>query len=319
MNSEDGSQESPEANRATFPPNEHPAEAQAPVLPAPTGFQPPPSPPHKEAGTQEPDEPKWRKNLTLALEIIGLIALVVYTCFAGCQWKVANDTLTEIRNSKADTNRIITASETQAGAAQKIAAASDRNAAAAEKFSASTDSINQQTQVAVAQFKRFADAASTAANVAKQNAKDAHQSLLDIRALSRPTVVLGEMTSNFDDKTGILNYTLSLINATSFMATNLESHCTRVVNKQPVPNTWTAPKTPKTVGPQEHFVFCGGEIGRPVSDQIRNGVITFDEYITATYDGPAGSYNYCEKIRYDPLVQLFGILGDCDISKPFPQ
>jgi hypothetical protein len=83
------------------------------------------------------------------LEIIGLVAIVVYTCFAGCQWKVANDTLTEIRNSNADTNRIITASETQACAAQQIAAASDKNAVAAEKFSMSADKIREETARAV--------------------------------------------------------------------------------------------------------------------------------------------------------------------------
>jgi hypothetical protein len=107
---------------------------------------------------QEPDEPNRRKNLTLALEIMGLVALIVYTCFAGCQWKVANDTLTEIKNSKADTNRIISASETQASAAQKIADASAKNAAAAAKFALSADGINAQTQLAVDKFNRMAKA-----------------------------------------------------------------------------------------------------------------------------------------------------------------
>jgi hypothetical protein len=115
----------------------------APELPPPAGIPPvevPPAP-HAYQITRK-TEKDWRDKVKFWAELFGLGVLVVYTCFAGCQWKVANDTLTEIRNGKADTNRIITASETQAYAAQKIAGASDRNAAAAESFSTSAGNIN---------------------------------------------------------------------------------------------------------------------------------------------------------------------------------
>lgn len=79
------------------------------VAPAPHGSQ-----------TTCTTQKDWHDKFKFWAELFGLVVLVVYTTFAGCQWKVANDTLTEIRNSKADTGRIITASETQAYAAQNI-------------------------------------------------------------------------------------------------------------------------------------------------------------------------------------------------------
>jgi hypothetical protein len=164
MSSEDDIQEHSESDGTASPPNNPAGESNPPVLPASASFQSPPPPTNRDTSTQEPD---WRKNLTLAVEIVGLIALVVYTCFAGCQWKVANDTLTEIRNSKADTSRIITASETQACAAQRIAGASGRNAAAAESFSASAQGIETKTEEAVTHFQHLAGATEKSANAAK--------------------------------------------------------------------------------------------------------------------------------------------------------
>lgn len=106
------------------------------------------------------------------------------------QAHIANETLTEIRNGKADTNRIITASETQAGTAQKIADASNRNAAAAEKFSGSADSINLETAKAVGQFTRLADATQRAAKTAQDT----------LHVSERAYIAFGSPTEEFDKK-----------------------------------------------------------------------------------------------------------------------
>ena len=143
--------------------------------------------PSHNAGKQESGERNWRKNLRLVLEIIGLIVLIVYTAFAGYQWRVATETLTEIRNGKVDTNRIITASETQARDAEQIADASRRNAAAAESFSTSADKIREETARTVSELRRSANDSETAMKENSRNAQNAlnasiESSRLDERA-----------------------------------------------------------------------------------------------------------------------------------------
>src|ERR1700733_13843907 len=166
----DHGEEHSEAENSAREAHDDATQPPAPMPPASAGFQPPPTPSGHAVTEAEPAEPNWRRHLTrenfkISLEIIGLGVLIVYTAFAGCQWRVANETLIEIRNGKADTNRIITASETQATAAQKIADASDRNAnaasksadaagnsaAAAEKFADRADAISRSTKSAVDQ------------------------------------------------------------------------------------------------------------------------------------------------------------------------
>lgn len=78
-------------------------------------------------------------------------------------------------------DKIIGAANTQACAAKRIAAASDRNANAAERFSKSAYGINTQTQTAVTEFHRLANAAE---NTVKTN--------LDIARLEqRPWITVG--------------------------------------------------------------------------------------------------------------------------------
>jgi hypothetical protein len=156
-------QENPKTGGANRPADEDTHHAEPPLFPSATGLQPPPPPSCHTASEQEPN---WRKNITLAMEIVGLVILIVYTAFAGCQWKVANETLTEIRNGKSDTNRIITASETQAGAATKIAGA-------ATTFSASAAKIGQETANAVGELRRSADDAEKAIDKSSRNAQRA--------------------------------------------------------------------------------------------------------------------------------------------------
>jgi hypothetical protein len=167
MRSEDHLQENPETDRTASPSKHQGAESDSPMPPTSAGFQPPPPPPSRDATEQEHGEPNWRNNLTLGVEIVGLVALIVYTCFAGCQWKVANDTLTEIQNSKIDTNRVITASEAQAHAASKIAEA-------AASFSASAERISQETAHAADQLRR---AAADSEVAMRENARDARGAL----------------------------------------------------------------------------------------------------------------------------------------------
>jgi hypothetical protein len=119
-------QEDPQANGTAIPVDERGSDLNPPLAPISAGPQNTPLPPGTGANPYNPNEPNWRKNITIFLEIAGLIALIVYTCFAGYQWKVANDTLAEIRNSKTETNRIIAASETQAAAAASFSKAADR-------------------------------------------------------------------------------------------------------------------------------------------------------------------------------------------------
>jgi hypothetical protein len=90
-----------------------------------------------------------------SLAVIGIIALCIYHG----QLSVMSDTLTEIRNSKADTTRIITASETQAVAADKIAGAADG-------FSATAST-------AVEEFKKAAAVSAKISNQATKTAEDA--------------------------------------------------------------------------------------------------------------------------------------------------
>ena len=181
----DHGQEHSEAEYSARETHEDAAQPPSPMSPALTGFQPPPSPPGHDVAEAEPAEPNWRRHFTrenfkIALEVVGLGVLIVYTAFAGCQWKVANDTLIEIRNGKADTTRIITASETQATAAQKIADASGRNANAAgksadaaAKFADRADSISRSTKSAVDQFKILAESSRNSITAAQTAAADA--------------------------------------------------------------------------------------------------------------------------------------------------
>jgi hypothetical protein len=182
MTLENPSQEDSETTRSSTP-NEKPSQSYPSLSSAPAGFQQSPDAPSHNAGRQESGERNWRENVRLGLEIIGLIALIVYTFFAGYQWRVANATLTEIRNGKVDTNRIIKASETQASAAEQIADASRRNAAAAESFSKSADEIREETARAVSELRRSANDSETAMKENSRNAQNAMNTSIEASRL----------------------------------------------------------------------------------------------------------------------------------------
>jgi hypothetical protein len=92
---------------------------------------------------------------TGVLALVGIIGGVL----GGIQAHLANETLRQIKNGKADTTRIITASETQAIAANKIADA-------AESFS-------QTAGNAVDEFKKAATESASISKRAAKNAEDA--------------------------------------------------------------------------------------------------------------------------------------------------
>jgi hypothetical protein len=167
---------------------------------------------------------------------------------------------------------------------------------------------------------RSADATTLAANAATSAAQTAQQSMLDNRALYRPAVVVGQIDTAIDGL-GAMHFRIIMKNATNFTATNCITHCKLFENNKFIPLAPGHKPTnkPYTVGPQEQFDACGGMIGHPFIDQVNAGTMTVDEYITATYDGPIGSYSYCAKAHYDPVAKKFGGDGDCDLSKPFPQ
>jgi hypothetical protein len=128
---------------------------------------PPSTPPQGEVRPNSNDSPnnqqdtarelarefRWVEGAQLVvnaiLAIVGVVALLIYHG----QLKVMSDTLTEIRNGKADTTRIITASETQATAANKIAGAAESfsktagNAADEFKKAAAESSTNQKNTI----------------------------------------------------------------------------------------------------------------------------------------------------------------------------
>jgi hypothetical protein len=179
MNLETPGHENSEAQRTDSPTHKQVSQSEPPLSSTATGFQPPPSPPRHNTDAHESQEPEdWRKNLTLGVEIVGLCVLVVYTCFAGCQWRVANDTLTEIRNSKADTQKLIDAAGKQADAATK-------NAAAAEKFAGSADGINTETKLAVDKFGQMAKASRESIRTIQETAKKALDASIDASRLDQ--------------------------------------------------------------------------------------------------------------------------------------
>lgn len=138
----------------------------------------------------------WEFTATIAVAV----ATSLYTYYARKQWKVANDTLIEIRNSKADTTRII--------------AASEKNAAAAENFSASADGINAQTRLAVEKFERMAKASENSIRTLQNTAKDALDASVNASHLDeRPWVVgKGFKLSNEPEENKMPSITVGLVN-----------------------------------------------------------------------------------------------------------
>ena len=91
--------------------------------------------------------------------LTGIIAFstVVYVVATLLYVIVSIATLLQLRQASKDSGdqmkQMISAANTQAGAAQKIADASDLNAAAATKFSTSAEGINRQSGIAVDQIQ----------------------------------------------------------------------------------------------------------------------------------------------------------------------
>jgi hypothetical protein len=112
----------------------------------------------------------------------------------GWQVHVASQTLAEIQQSRVDTAKMITASETQASAATK-------NATAAASFSASADGINIQTKMAVDKFDRIAKASEHSIRATQQAAQDALNASINASRLDqRAWVGLLYPVTTFDNK-----------------------------------------------------------------------------------------------------------------------
>jgi|SRR5580704_2059424 hypothetical protein len=110
-----------------------------------------------------------RKAGVFWLEIGTFIALIAYATITKNQWqqsilattaatsaaKTAKDTLDEIRNSKADTQKLIDFSKKQADAATA--------------FAASAEGIKQDTEAAIGQFRRLADATQGSVDITRND------------------------------------------------------------------------------------------------------------------------------------------------------
>lgn len=106
----------------------------------------------------------------------GVLALCAIAggAISGWQAHIANQTLTEIRNSKLDTAKIIEATQDQADAAGNIVDAANNFSDSAEamsqtadKFAKSTEGIKTNTDSALAEFRRLAKATQDSVDITK--------------------------------------------------------------------------------------------------------------------------------------------------------
>ena len=118
---------------------------------------------------------------------------------------IANETLTQIKNSKVDTQKIIHAAQNQAEAAGDIADAAESFSDSADSFATSADGIRNETANAVRQLNRAAKASEDGIKQAAQNAQNALNLSINIAHLEqRPWIgVIGHGIRRFD-KTGIV-------------------------------------------------------------------------------------------------------------------
>ncbi len=72
-------------------------------------------PPHGHYAPCKKQRDVWDR-FKYGLEVVGIVSLLFYTVFAGCQVKIANDTLCEIKNSGTDTHNLAKAAGEQAKA-----------------------------------------------------------------------------------------------------------------------------------------------------------------------------------------------------------
>jgi len=125
-----------------------------------------PAPEHKKHSEHcRPDQTPIGKHI---LEVLAAGILAAYTVAAFQQLGVMSDTLTEIRNGKEDTKRIITASEAQACAAKSFAASAAKiNAGigtAVGKLNLQAEKLEANVKQATRLAKATEDANTNAAN-----------------------------------------------------------------------------------------------------------------------------------------------------------
>ncbi|MGH9493603.1 MAG: hypothetical protein ACRD3B_01295 [Candidatus Sulfotelmatobacter sp.] len=115
----------------------------------------------------------WNKAFWhFASTVTMAVAAAIYTHYAAKQWRVANETLIEIKSGKADTQKIVTSAETQAAAATK-------NASAADKFSTSAANIDTNIGQAEEDFQRMADASEKSLRAVSQTDQRAWVGITD--------------------------------------------------------------------------------------------------------------------------------------------
>ena len=133
--------------------------------------------------------------------------------------------------------------------------------------------------------------------------------------LNRPSVVVQSVPTATNTISGAFAFHVELVNASSVRAENLTSDCDVFLNGDHIPGTYDRIPAKGTLGGNQRIAICFATINKSTFERVEVG--TFQIFIRATYRGPAGRYQYCEKQQY--YKNAFVSAGECDASKPFPQ
>jgi hypothetical protein len=136
-------------------------------------------------------------------------------------------------------------------------------------------------------------------------------------AANRPNIVLNAVTVDMFSTLNGFRYDASLINDSMTGATNFTGSCDIFLEDR-LQEADAVPIKPVDFGGTDIKTVCDGQIGRSTYQRLQAGG-HLDIYVHATYEGPAGSYKYCTKMRFDVPHLAFANQGRCDLSKPFPQ
>jgi hypothetical protein len=128
---------------------------------------------------------------------------------------------------------------------------------------------------------------------------------------NRPYVGTETVFGVIDRDKHILNFTAQVKNSGTVPAENTDIAWEVSLNGIAQPGIGV-PSNPSILFPNDHVSLHGGAFNDQF-DKIMNGQITLTIVLRASYNGPSNkTYQYCNKHRYEPSINLFMNLGVCD-------
>lgn len=217
---------------------------------------------------------KWREDITLGLEILGLAVLIIYTVFSCLQWL-------QIRWTNRLTREALDGNNTSL-------------AKTLEKMQGQIDAT-----------ARFADAAARSATAAET----ANRPYVGINGTE--IVYLGKTGSSRvpTPATQTMRFTVAVKNFGPIPGTSVKSIWRVWVGgvEQTGPTT---PSKAEIYFPGK-TVYKTGEIGTANFPDVISGRKQLISELTIRYNGPKGSYQECEREQFLPFANAFMNLGSC--------